>query len=384
MTRTTTKARPRGRAAGPTAAGGPGRRATGAPGPAGRIAADARIPVAVLGATGAVGQRFVSLLDRHPWFRVAALCASDRSAGRAYGDVVRWHLDLPMPAWAAGMVVAACEPDVEARVAFSGLDAAVAGEIETRFAASGYAVVSNARNHRMDPDVPLLDPEVNHPHLALLAKQRRRFARGGLLVTNPNCSTVGLVMALAPIDAAFGVRRVVVATLQAVSGAGYPGVPSIDILGNVIPHIGGEEEKIEAESRRILGAPGRPAGFKVSAHCHRVPVTDGHTIALSVATARRAAPADAVAALREWRSPLAGLGLPSLPERPLVVRDEPDRPQPRHDRMAGAGMSVTVGRVRPCPVLGLRMVALVHNTIRGAAGVALLNAELLKAKGYLA
>ena len=345
---------------------------------------DARIPVAILGATGAVGQRFVSLLDRHPWFRVSALCASDRSAGRPYGDVVRWHLDVPMPAWAGGMVVAPCEPDVPARVAFSGLDAAVAGEIETRFAATGYAVVSNARNHRMSPDVPLLVPEVNHAHLALLAKQRRRFARGGLLVTNPNCSTVGLVMALAPIDAAFGVRRVVVATLQAVSGAGYPGVPSIDILGNVVPYIGGEEEKIEAESRRILGAPGKPASFSVSAHCHRVPVTDGHTVAFSVKTARSAAPAEAAKALAAWRSPLAALGLPSLPEWPIVVRDEPDRPQPRHDRMAGQGMSVTVGRIRTCPVLGLKMVALVHNTIRGAAGIAILNAELLKAKGLLA
>lgn len=346
-------------------------------------AADDRIPVAVLGATGAVGQRFVSLLDGHPWFRVSALCASDRSAGRAYRDVARWHLDVPMPDWAAAMVVRPAEPDVEARVAFSGLDAAVAGEIETRFAASGYAVVSNARNHRMDPDVPLLVPEVNHPHLALLAKQRRRFAKGGLLVTNPNCSTVGLVMALAPLQAAFGIRTVFVATLQAVSGAGYPGVASIDILGNVIPHIGGEEDKIESESRRILGAPGKPASFAVSAHCHRVPVTDGHTVAVSLETARRAAPAEAVAALETWRSPLSSLGLPGLPERPIVVRDEPDRPQPRHDRMAGRGMSVTVGRVRECPVLGLRMVALVHNTIRGAAGVAILNAELLKAKGYL-
>ena len=340
-------------------------------------------PVAVLGATGAVGQRFVALLDGHPWFRVAALCASDRSAGRPYAEAARWCLDVPMPEWARAMEVRSCDPGLPARLAFSGLDAAVAGEIETRFAASGYAVVSNARNHRMDPKVPLLVPEVNHRHLDLIAAQRRRFPRGGFIVTNPNCSTVGLVMAVAPIHAAFGVRRIVVATLQAVSGAGYPGVASLDILDNVIPHIEGEEEKIEAESRKILGTVGRPAAIPVSAHCHRVPVSDGHTLAISVRTARPATPAAASAILRGWRSPLAALGLPSLPERPLVVRDEPDRPQPRHDRMAGGGMTVSVGRIRRCPVLGLKMVALVHNTIRGAAGLAILNAELLRAKGLL-
>jgi aspartate-semialdehyde dehydrogenase len=341
------------------------------------------VPVAILGATGAVGQRFVSLLDGHPWFRVAALCASDRSAGRPYAEAARWSLDRPMPDWARGMTVLPCDPGFPARLAFSGLDATVAGEIETRLAASGCAVVSNARNHRMDPDVPLVVPEVNHDHLDLVRSQNRRFERGGFIVTNPNCSTVGLVMAVAPLDAAFGLRRVIATTLQAVSGAGYPGVASIDILDNVVPHIGGEEEKIESESRKILGRAGRPASFQVSAHCHRVHVSDGHTVAISLETARPASPEAAVAALREWRSPLAALGLPSLPERPLVVRDEPDRPQPRLDRMAGGGMSVTVGRVRRCPVLGLRLVALVHNTIRGAAGVAILNAELLRARGYL-
>jgi aspartate-semialdehyde dehydrogenase len=347
------------------------------------LAGDRRVPVAVLGATGAVGQRFVSLLDGHPWFRVEALCASDRSAGRPYGEAVRWCLDRPLPEWAATMTVQPCRPGLDARVAFSGLDAAVAGDIEQAFAAAGHAVVSNARNHRLAADVPLLVPEVNHAHLDLLQAQRRRFGNGGFIVTNPNCSTVGLVMALAPLHAAFEVTAVIAATLQAVSGAGYPGVASIDILDNVIPYIGGEEEKIEAESLKILGGPRHPAIFRVSAHCHRVQVSDGHTVAMSVATRRPAAPDDAIAVLRGFRSALAGLGLPSLPPRPIVVRDEPDRPQPRHDRMAGNGMTVTVGRVRRCPILGLKLVALVHNTIRGAAGVALLNAELLKAKGHL-
>ena len=346
------------------------------------VGGDARIPVSILGATGAVGQRFVSLLDRHPWFRVEALCASDRSAGRPYAEAARWHLDRPMPEWARAMTVSDCRPAGSAsRVAFSGLDAEVAGGIEEEFARAGLAVVSNARNHRLEADVPLLVPEVNHDHLTLVEAQKRRFAGGGFIVTNPNCSTVGLVMALAPLHAAYEVTEVVATTLQAVSGAGYPGVASIDILGNVIPYIGGEEEKIEAESRKILGRPGAPAGFAVSAHCHRVPVADGHTLAISLRTRRPATPEQAMAALRDYRSPLQDLGLPSLPERPIVVRDEPDRPQPRHDALAGGGMIVSVGRVRRCPILGIKMVALVHNTIRGAAGVALLNAELLKARG---
>lgn len=344
---------------------------------------DDRVPVAVLGATGAVGQRFVSLLDGHPWFRVTALCASDRSAGKTYGEAARWFLERPMPEWARDMNVMPCQPGVDARLAFSGLDASVAGDIEVAFATAGHAVVSNSRNHRMDPDVPLLVPEVNHSHLDLLTEQKKRFPGGGCLVTNPNCSTVGLVMALAPIQVAFGIDRVIVATLQSVSGAGYPGVPAVDILDNVIPHIGGEEEKIESESRKILGAPGKEAGFAISAHCHRVHVSDGHTLATSIKTTCSASPEDAVATLRAFRSPLASLGLPSLPERPVLVREELDRPQPRFDRMAGDGMTVSVGRVRRCPVLDLRLVALVHNTIRGAAGVALLNAELMRAKGLL-
>lgn len=341
------------------------------------------IPVAILGATGAVGQRFVSLLDGHPWFRVAALCASQRSAGKTYADAVRWFLEAPIPDWARDMPVAECRPGMEARIAFSGLDAAVAGGIEDEFAAAGHAVVSNSRNHRMAPDVPLLVPEVNADHLDLIAAQKRRRPGGGYIVTNPNCSTVGLAMSLAPLHRALGLKRVIVATLQAVSGAGYPGVPSIDILDNVVPYIGGEEEKIESETQKILGTARAAADFPISAHCHRVHVSDGHTLAVSIETQERATPDEATRLLREFRSPLAELGLPSLPDPPIIVRDEPDRPQPRFDRMAGAGMAVTVGRVRRCSVLTLKYEALVHNTIRGAAGVAILNAELLKAKGLI-
>ena len=344
---------------------------------------DERIPVAILGATGAVGQRFVSLLDGHPWFRVAALAASDRSAGRPYGEAVRWFLEAPIPEWARGMEVLACRPGLDARVAFSGLDSAVAGEIEEEFARAGHAVVSNSGNHRMDPDVPLLIPEINADHLELIEAQKRRRQGAGFIVTNPNCSTVGLAMAAAPIHRAFGITRLLAVTLQAVSGAGYPGVPSADILDNVIPFIGGEEEKMESETLKILGTAKAPAGFPVSAHCHRVHVSDGHTVAVSFGLRERTSPEEAKRVLREFRSPLHELGLPSLPERPLVVREEPDRPQPRFDRLAGRGMVVSVGRVRPCPVLDLKLVALVHNTIRGAAGIAILNAELLKAKGHL-
>ena len=342
-----------------------------------------RIPVAVLGATGAVGQRLVSLLDDHPWFRVTALAASERSAGRRYGDVVRWYLERPMPGWARDMEVQTCRPGVEGRLVFSGLDASVAGAVEEEFARAGHAVVSNSRNHRLDPDVPLLVPEVNSGHLDLLSDQSRRFPGGGCIVTNPNCSTVGLVMAVAPIHRAFGIQSLVVATLQAVSGAGYPGVPSADILDNVLPFIEGEEEKMELEARKILGELRSPASFAVSAHCHRVHVSDGHTMAVSIRTSRSASPEEAGEALRSFRSPLGDLGLPSLPARPLEVRLEPDRPQPRFDRMTGDGMVVSVGRVRSCPVLDLRLVALVHNTIRGAAGAAVLNAELLEARDLL-
>ncbi len=344
---------------------------------------DGRIPVAVLGATGAVGQRFVSLLDGHPWFRVTALAASERSAGKRYADVTRWFIDQPMPEWAAAMEVIPCEPGLDARIAFSGLDSSVAGAIESAFARAGCAVVSNSRNHRMDPQVPLLVAEINADHLSLVDEQKVRYGGRGFIVTNPNCSTVGLVMSLAPLHRALGIQKVIASTMQAVSGAGYPGVPSADILDNVIPYIGQEEEKMESETLKILGSARAAATFAVSAHCNRVHVSDGHTLTVSIQTATKATPEEATSILRDAPNPLAGLGLPSLPEKPIVVRGEPDRPQPRFDRMAGKGMTVSVGRVRRCPVLDLKYVALVHNTIRGAAGVAILNAELLKVKGYL-
>ncbi len=344
---------------------------------------DRRIPVAVLGATGAVGQRFVQLLDGHPWFRVAALAASERSAGQIYGKAARWFLQEPMPAWARDLEVVPCRPGIDARLAFSGLDASVAGAIEEEFARAGCAVVSNSRNHRMDPEVPLLVPEINADHLELVDAQKRKWRGGGFIVTNPNCSTVGLAMSIAPLHRAFGIKRLIVTTLQAISGAGYPGVSSVDILDNIIPYIGGEEEKMESETLKILGTSKGPAVFGISAHCHRVHVSDGHTLAVSVETAQRTTPEEATRVLGEFRSSLAPLDLPSLPEKPIEVRDEPDRPQPKFDRMAGKGMTVSVGRVRPCAVLGLKYVALVHNTIRGAAGAAILNAEVLKAKGYL-
>ncbi len=251
---------------------------------------DRRIPVAVLGATGAVGQRFVQLLDGHPWFRVAALAASERSAGQIYGKAARWFLQEPMPAWARDLEVVPCRPGIDARLAFSGLDASVAGAIEEEFARAGCAVVSNSRNHRMDPEVPLLVPEINADHLELVDAQKRKWRGGGFIVTNPNCSTVGLAMSIAPLHRAFGIKRLIVTTLQAISGAGYPGVSSVDILDNIIPYIGGEEEKMESETLKILGTSKGPAVFGISAHCHRVHVSDGHTLAVSVETAQRTTP----------------------------------------------------------------------------------------------
>jgi aspartate-semialdehyde dehydrogenase len=348
--------------------------------------AEKKIPVAVLGATGAVGQRLVLLLAHHPWFELRALAASDRSAGRAYVEATRWYLDEPMPAVVGDLEVSACDPEtMDVELAFSGLDAAVAGEIERRFVASGVDVLTNARNHRMEPDVPLVIPEINPDHLALLDSQRAGRGWPGAIVANPNCSTIGLALALRPLQLAFGIERVAVATLQALSGAGYPGVASLDVTDNVIPFIGGEEDKIQTETLKILGSLEgtgvTPAGFPVSAMVHRVPVRDGHLLAISIELSRSVSPEDAVRAFAEFRGPDPVPSLPTSPARPIVVRSEPDRPQPRRDRMEGAGMSVVVGRVRPCPVLGLKFTALVHNTIRGAAGAAVQNAELLVATG---
>ncbi len=343
------------------------------------------IRVAVLGATGAVGQTFLRLLDGHPLFEVVALAASERSAGKAYRDAANWTADTPMPEAFAGMTVQHVDDALDVDVAFSGLDASVAGDVEARLAREGVAVVSNARNHRMAPDVPLLIPEVNPDHLALVGRQT--FG-GGCIVTNPNCSTVGLAVALKPLHDAFGVEAVHVVTMQALSGAGYPGVPSLDALGNIVPFIGGEEEKMAVETRKILGtlsdAGVTDAEIVVSAQCNRVPVIDGHTEAVSLRLASPASAADVTEAMRAWRSPLAGRGLPSAPDRPLVVLDDPRYPQPRRHALLGGGMTVSVGRVQDCPVLGVKFVLLSHNTIRGAAGGAILNAELMHAEGLLA
>lgn len=336
----------------------------------------AQIPVAILGATGAVGQKFVRLLDAHPLFSIAAVAASERSVGKSYGEVVRWLEPSPLPPDVAALPVVACEPDIPGAIAFSALDASAALDIETAFAGAGYAVVTNAKPHRLDADVPLLVPEINPHALELLDTQRAARAWSGFVVANPNCSTAALVAALAPLHHAFGIERVFVTTLQAASGAGYPGVPSLDLLGNVIPFIADEEEKIEAETRKILEAP-----IAVSAHANRVPVVDGHTASVSVGFGRRVTPAEAVEALRAFRAPDDVAALPSAPSPPLFVHDAPDRPQPRLDALRGAGMQVSVGRVRRCPILDVRLTLLGHNTVRGAAGAAIFNAELLVARG---
>ncbi|HKP86283.1 MAG TPA: aspartate-semialdehyde dehydrogenase [Blastocatellia bacterium] len=346
-----------------------------------------KIPVGVLGATGAVGQKFVKLLEDHPWFELTELAASDRSAGRAYGEATIWRQYTPIPERLKDKPVKPCEPTLDCRVVFSGLDSSVAGEVEENFAQAGYVVLSNSKNHRMDEDVPLLVPEINHDHLGLLKTQRERRGWSGAIVTNPNCSTVGLVMPLAPLERAFGVKRVIVTTMQALSGAGYPGNSAIDMLGNVIPFIGGEEDKVETEPRKIMGALDgdriRFAECKISAHTNRVFVEDGHMECVSVELDKKASVDEVARALARFSGLPQELKLPFAPERPIVVVGERDRPQPRFDRDRGDGMSAVVGRLRECPVFDIRFVVLSHNTIRGAAGAAILNAELMKVQGYL-
>ena len=346
-----------------------------------------KIPVGILGATGMVGQQFVRLLSDHPWFEITALAASERSAGRTYREACQWVAPGEMPEAVEEMTVRRCEPNLPCRIVFSALPAEEAGPIEEEFAAAGYVVSSNARSHRYDPDVPLLIPEVNPGHLALIEVQRRRRAWKGFIVTCANCSTAQLVLALEPLRRAFGIRAISVVTMQALSGAGYPGVPSLSILDNVIPYIAGEEEKLEREPRKIWGELTQEgiaeAGVTISAQCHRVATRDGHLEAVSVKLGREAALEEVLAALEGFRSLPQELGLPSAPPRPIVVRREPDRPQPRLDREEGGGMSVVVGRVRKCPLLDYKMEILGHNTVRGAAGGAILNAELLVAQGYV-
>jgi aspartate-semialdehyde dehydrogenase len=345
------------------------------------------VRVAVLGATGAVGQTFIRLLADHPWFELAEVAASERSAGRHYVDVVRW-IEGTMPSKIAGFTVAECDPRrVSSPVVFSALDSSVAGEIEAAFAKAGRVVLSNARNFRMEQDVPLVIPEVNAAHLALLPVQRRLRGWSGGIVTNANCAATVAASALAPLHERFGIRQLFIATMQAVSGAGYPGVASLDILGNVIPFIKDEEPKIEQELGKILGLFANErieaAPFVVSAHANRVPVEHGHTVCMSIAFDRKPTVAEALETLESWRGEPNTRGLPSAAERPIVLRGEADRPQPRRDVDTGRGMSVVVGRVREDPALHLRMVALGHNTVLGAAGGSVLNAELLSVRGEL-
>ncbi len=343
-----------------------------------------KVPVAVLGATGSVGQQFVNMLARHPWFEIVALAASDRSAGKPYREAVNWLLADPLPEAIGNMQVQPCLPKLSCRIVFSGLDSSVAGEVETQFAEAGYTVLSNARNHRMDPDVPLLIPEVNPDHLALCDQQK--FGKGKI-VTNPNCSTIGICLALKPLLDQFGLQAVHAVTLQAISGAGYPGVASLDILDNVIPFINGEEGKVESEPLKILGALREgailPLQLPISAHCNRVAVSDGHTACISVKLEKKATPEELIRAWQSFTSEAQALHLPTAPERPLYYFNEPHYPQPKRHRNLDKGMAVSIGRLRPCPLFDYKFALLSHNTIRGAAGGALLNAELMLKKGHI-
>jgi len=346
-----------------------------------------KIPVGILGATGVVGQRFIQMLEHHPWFEVAWLAASDRSEGKLYGEAARWRLKTAIPARIAKMKVSAAVPEGAPKVIFAALDSGIAAELEPRFAEAGCAVVSNSSALRMQEDVPLVIPEVNSGHIKLIDIQGWHKKSGGYVVTNPNCSAIGLVLALAPIHKKFGLETVMAVTMQAVSGAGYPGVASLDILGNVIPFIKNEEEKMEEETLKLLGElNGRkvnPGAFVISAQCNRVAVEDGHTESVSIRLKKKAKAEEIIAAWNSYRSEPQELKLPSAPEKPVVYLEASDRPQPRFDVDMGAGMTTAVGRLRPCSVLDWKFTVLSHNTIRGAAGAALLNAELLKAKGYL-
>ncbi len=345
-----------------------------------------KIEVGVLGATGMVGQNFIRFLDGHPWFELTWVGASDRSAGKPYPEAAAWRLDGDLPSDAAKLTVQECKPDAKApKLVFSAMDASAATEIERAFAEAGHYVVSNSRNHRMEPDVPLLVPEINAAHLKLIEHQHKRGWKGAI-VTNPNCSTVALTMGLAPLKP-FGITQVMATTMQAVSGAGYPGVASFDIVGNVIPFIGGEEPKMETETLKILGEfAGDHIEYlpaRVSAHCNRVPVLDGHLVAVSVSLSRKATIHELIGAYDSFRAEPQKLKLPSAPPKPVLYLREENRPQPRRDAARDKGMTVTVGRLRTCSVLDYKFVCLAHNTIRGAAGAAVLNAELMHAQGLL-
>jgi len=344
---------------------------------------------AVLGATGAVGQIFIQLLSGHPWFEVSVVAASERSTGLKYSEAAKWRLPTPIPESVSNLDVVDIEPKAvrnieDVDVVFSALPSDVAGKAEESFAAAGHIVVSNASSHRMDPDVPLLNPEVNCDHISLIDEQRRRRKWDGLIVTNPNCSATVLTLSMKPIFDDFGIERMIVSTMQAISGAGYPGVASLDIVDNVIPFIRDEEEKMQIETLKIFGSPSKPADFKFSASCHRVPTLDGHMEAVFIETKREADPESVMTAMEKFMGEPQRLKLPTAPANPIVVKHSEDRPQTRLDRMEGGGMSVVVGRVRKDSVLkGVKYIVLGHNTIRGAAGCGVLNAEYLKAKKYI-
>ncbi|HEY3704775.1 MAG TPA: aspartate-semialdehyde dehydrogenase [Terracidiphilus sp.] len=346
--------------------------------------------IGILGATGMVGQRFIQLLENHPWFEIAWLAASDRSSGKKYGEAAKWRLEFPLPDRIANMTVSSAEPVGAPKIIFAALDSDIAKELEPKFAAAGCAVVSNSSAFRMHPEVPLVIPEVNAEHLHLIEEQSWRKESGGYMVTNPNCSAIGLVVALKPLEERFGIEQIFVSTMQAISGAGYPGVPSMDILGNVVPYIKSEEEKMEAETLRLLGRfeghQVKPLSARMSAHCNRVAVEDGHTECVSIKLGKklgRAATKEEILAAWAEFKPLAGQQLPMAPEQPVEFAPQDDRPQPRLDRNRGRGMGVTVGRLRPCGLLDWKFTVLSHNTIRGAAGAAILNAELLVSLGKL-
>jgi aspartate-semialdehyde dehydrogenase len=345
-----------------------------------------KYPIGILGATGMVGQRFIQLLENHPWFEITWLAASDRSSGKKYGEAARWRLEFPLPERIANMTVSPADPAGAPKIIFAALDSDIAKEMEPKFAAAGCAVVSNSSAFRMHPNVPLVIPEVNSEHLHLIEEQSWRKESGGYMVTNPNCSAIGLVVALKPLEERFGIEQVFVATMQAVSGAGYPGVPSMDILGNVVPYIKSEEEKLEAETLKLLGRfeghEVRPLAARITAHCNRVAVEDGHTECVSIKFRKPATREEILAAWAEFK-PLASQRLPMAPEQPVEFAPQDDRPQPRLDRNRGRGMGVTVGRLRPCSLLDWKFTVLSHNTIRGAAGAAILNAELLASLGKL-
>jgi aspartate-semialdehyde dehydrogenase len=347
-----------------------------------------KIRAGVLGATGMVGQRFVHMLANHPWFALADLAASERSSGKKYGDVVKWHLDTPIPEAARDLVVKDLAPNLDCDFVFSALDSSVAGPAEEDFARAGYPVLSNSKNHRMDADVPLLIPEVNAAHLdAIAVQQKNRGYDGGFIVTNPNCSTAGLVLVLKPLADAFGLEKVFVVTMQAVSGAGYPGVASLDILGNVVPFISGEEEKMEEEPRKLLGkwegSRFIEAGMGISAHCNRVPVRDGHMECVSLSLKKIASIREVAEVLRDFAVDDELASLPTAIRNPIVVVEGDNRPQPRRDLDVGHGMAAVVGRIRECSLLDVKLALLSHNLVRGAAGAAVLNAELLAVRGYL-